>query len=51
MDEFFIVVLFFVLIGVMIGFLGIVVIFWFCGVLERKIVIEKVSLELRDAII
>ena len=44
-------VLFSALTGVMIGSLGTVVIFWLCGALERKTVIEKVSPELRDATI
>ena len=35
----------------MIGSLGTVVIFWLCGALERKTVIEKVSPEMRDATI
>ena len=43
------VVLFSALTGVMIGSLGTVVIFWLCGALERKTVIEKVSPELKDA--
>ena len=51
MDELLIVVLFSALTGVMIGSLGTVVIFWLCGALERKTVIEKVSPELRDATI
>ena len=51
MDELLIVVLFSALTGVMIGSLGTVVIFWLCGALERKTVIEKVSPELSDATI
>ena len=51
MDELLIVALFSALTGVMIGSLGTVVIFWLCGALERKTVIEKVSPELRDATI
>ena len=51
MDELLMVVLFSALIGVMIGSLGTVVIFWLCGALERKTVTEKVSPELKDATI
>jgi len=48
MDELLIVVLFSALTGVMIGSLGTVVTFWFCGALERNTAIEKVSPELKN---
>ena len=51
MDELLIVVLFSALTGVMIGSLGTVVTFWFCGALERNTAFEKVNPELKDATI
>ena len=49
MGELLIVVLFSALTGVMIGSLGTVVTFWFCGALDRNTAIEKVNPELKNA--
>ena len=49
MDELLIVVLFSALTGVMIGSLGTVVTFWFCGALECNTAIEQVSPEVEKS--